>query len=91
MRPTDVDEGCRVQVRVRVGRLNAKDEVLPLRVVAEESAAAGRNSASSTEDLKIRGMRLVSTVVCCKLNWTSGRVALEKSDVALPRLTSPPK
>jgi hypothetical protein len=44
---------------VRVGRLDTKDEVLPLRVVTEKGATAGRNSASSTEDLKIRRARLV--------------------------------
>ena len=44
---------------MRVGRLDTKDEVLSLRVVTEKGATAGRNSASSTEDLKIRRARLV--------------------------------
>ena len=36
-----------------------REQILPLRVVAKKGAAAGRNSASSTEDLKIRGTRLL--------------------------------
>ena len=44
---------------MRVGRLDAEYQILPLRVVAEEGAAPGRNGAPSAEDLKIRRMRLV--------------------------------
>ena len=61
--------------RVRLGRLNAENQILPLRVVTEKGAAAGRNSASSTEDLKIRRTRLVfdCQVLQAELDQRPGR------------------
>ena len=70
--------------------LKAEYQILPLRVVAEESAATRRDRAASAQDLKIRGTRLVFDCQMLQAEF-NGRVAVEKSEVALPRLILPPK